>query len=80
MPEMTDLMVERLNTVVYASGLMPKEIVAEMGISRNTYYRHLKGYCGCSDENLAKYAEVLEVNEAWLRGDKKATMRGLVKL
>lgn len=80
MPEMTDLMVERLNTAVWDSGLTPKEIVAAMGISRQTYYRHLKGYCGCSDENLAKYAELLGVNEAWLRGDKKATKRGLVRL
>ena len=65
---MKDTFANRLQKAINLSGLKPIEVANKTGLDKSLISCYLSGKYNAGDENLEKLANVLNVNEAWLRG------------
>lgn len=70
MPHKLEGVTERLQKAVLDSGKSSAQIIAETGISKSTYYKHMDGN-PMNELHIARYCNALNVSADWLLGLKK---------
>lgn len=59
---------DRLNEALFAKGIRPVDLAQRAGLSEATISQYRSGYAKPKEDKVAKIADVLKVNPAWLMG------------
>lgn len=59
---------DRLNEALFAKGIRPVDLAKKTGISEATISQYRSGYAKPKEDKVAKIADALKVNPAWLIG------------